>query len=96
MGIRESLFAFFIQDNFQLRPNLTLNFGLRYEPHTNPTEVAGRSANLDNFSDSTLRVGGGFLGKKSIPEEFRPPPWVRLGYLRRRKDLPAGRLRDLL
>ena len=76
MGIRESLFAFFIQDNFQFRPNFTINLGLRYEPHTNPTEVAGRNSNLDDFQDSTFRTGGGFLGRNPSLKNFAP----RLGF----------------
>jgi len=76
MGIREWLFAFFIQDNYQVRPNLTLNFGLRYEPHTNPVEVVDRYANLDLFSDTQQRIGGGFLGKNPSLKNFAP----RLGF----------------
>jgi len=76
MGIRESLFAFFIQDNFQVRPGLTLNMGLRYEPHTNPTEVAGRTSNLDNLSDSAFREGGGMLGRNPSLKNFAP----RIGF----------------
>jgi len=76
MGVREWLFAFFIQDNYQIRPNLTLNFGLRYEPHTNPTEVAGRTSNLDHFSDSEFREGGGVLGRNPSLKNFAP----RLGF----------------
>jgi outer membrane receptor for ferrienterochelin and colicin len=75
-GIREWLFAFFVQDNFQLSPNFTLNLGLRYEPHTNPVEVAGRSSNLDQKSDSEIRVGGGFLGKNPSKKNFAP----RIGF----------------
>ncbi len=76
MGIRESLFSLFIQDNFQFRPNFTLNMGLRYEPHTNPTEVAGRNSNLDRFSDSAFREGGGYLGRNPSLKNFAP----RLGF----------------
>jgi hypothetical protein len=50
--------------------------GLRYEGHTNPSEVAGRTANLDNYSDSTLRVGGGLLGRNPSRKNFGP----RLGF----------------
>jgi len=76
LGIRETMFSFFIQDNFQFRPNLTFNMGLRYEGHTDPSEVAGRTANLDNFSDSAQRIGGSMLGRNPSRKNFAP----RLGF----------------
>jgi len=38
VGLRESLFATYIQDDWRFRPNLTLNIGLRYEATTRPTD----------------------------------------------------------
>ena len=37
IGFRESLFAGYIQDDWRVKPNLTFNFGLRYEATTRPT-----------------------------------------------------------
>ncbi len=41
-------------DSFKLRPNLTLDYGLRYEFITNPTESHGRFSTLVNLSDATV------------------------------------------
>ena len=40
-GIRQTIFAAYIQDDWRWRPNLTVNLGLRYEIATVPTEVHG-------------------------------------------------------
>jgi hypothetical protein len=61
-GFRQTVPGFYIQDDFQIRPNLTLNLGLRFEFVTIPTEVAGRISNLwDVYGDSELTVGDPFF-----------------------------------
>ena len=39
VGLREKLFAGYIQDDWRARPNLTVNLGLRYEMVTRPTDA---------------------------------------------------------
>jgi hypothetical protein len=51
--LRASQYAAFGQDEIRLRPNLTLNLGLRYEYFTPFTEKYGRMANLDINSTFT-------------------------------------------
>ncbi len=54
---KQRLFGFFAQDDVRVRPNLSLNLGLRYEFITTPTEVNGKLSNLRNVTDSTLTIG---------------------------------------
>ena len=49
--LRQSIFGTYIQDDWRVKPNLTLNLGLRYEMSTVPTEINGKIANLRNLSD---------------------------------------------
>jgi hypothetical protein len=48
--MRQSLFGGYLQDDWRLRPNLTLNLGLRYEMVTVPTEVDNKLVNLRTFT----------------------------------------------
>ncbi len=90
-GYRQSLFGFFIQDDYKLRSNLTFNLGLRYEFITIPTEVNGKISNLRNVSDSKVTVGNPWHNNPSL-KNFAPrigiawDPWgngktaVRAGF----------------
>lgn len=45
-GVRQTIFGAYFQDDTHLRPNLSLNWGLRYETASIITEEAGKLANL--------------------------------------------------
>jgi len=51
IGIRETLFGAYVQDDIRLQKNLTLNAGLRYEMVTVPSEAHNRISNLVNVTD---------------------------------------------
>jgi hypothetical protein len=64
---RQSMIGMFAQDSWRIFDNLTLNYGLRYEFVTIPTEVAGKTAILRHLTDSAPTVGGPMaLGNPSL------------------------------
>jgi len=56
-SIAEGALGFFVQDNFMVRPNLTLELGLRYEWNMTPSERYDRFIVFDPQSASLLRRG---------------------------------------
>lgn len=51
--LRQYVFGFFVQDDWRVRDDLTLNLGLRYEPTGDVTEVDGKLAQLIDFASPT-------------------------------------------
>jgi hypothetical protein len=57
VGTRQTVFGAYLQDDWRWRSNLTLNFGLRYEPTTNPTEAHNQFQLIQNlFTGGALPV----------------------------------------
>jgi hypothetical protein len=56
-SIAEGSLGFFVQDNYKLRPDLTLELGLRYEWNMTPSERYDRFIVFDANTASLVRVG---------------------------------------
>jgi hypothetical protein len=71
-GIRETLYAGYIQDDWRFRPNLTFNLGVRYEMTTIPNEVSGKQASLKSMTDSSITVGVPYFSSNPTSKNFEP------------------------
>ena len=58
-AIIQNAFGFYVQDNFKVRPNVTLELGLRYDWNMTPTERYNRFVVFDPATQSLVRVGSG-------------------------------------
>jgi len=64
--LRQSVYGVYITDNYRIAENLTLNFGLRYEPVSVPTETAGRLAALPTVSSAAPHLGSPYFANSSF------------------------------
>ena len=76
LGWRTLLGAWYVQDTIRLRPNLTLEVGLRHEFTSGWNEVAGRAANYVTDEHGVLltntRVGNSALTENNATHLFGP------------------------
>jgi hypothetical protein len=48
--VRQDVYGLFAQDSWKVRPNLTINYGLRWQPQQGYTLLTGNYAKLENFA----------------------------------------------
>jgi len=71
IGLRQTLFGAYVQDDIRLQRNFVFNAGLRYEMVTVPTEAHNQISNLQNPADAVPRVGAPFFQNPTL-RNFEP------------------------
>ena len=73
-GQRSTLFGAFVQDDWRVTSNLTLNMGLRYQLHTPWTEAQGRQINYGIYSGQPYYPAGSRLPASITFPGLQPQP----------------------
>jgi len=69
--LRQTILAFYAQDDIHLRSNLSLNLGIRYEMSTVPTETTNKLSNLRNATDTRPFLGSPYFSNPTL-RNFAP------------------------
>jgi outer membrane receptor protein involved in Fe transport len=78
--LRQFVFGIFVQDDWQLRRNFTVNLGLRYEPTGDITEVDGKLAQLIDFASPTASLTDTTVVEAVVKNPSRKTFAPRLGF----------------
>jgi len=78
-GHRSTVFGAYVQDDWRVSNNLTLNLGLRWEYHSPWVEVADRQSNFDLYSGKLL-LAGKDGNSRGLYEPFRKDFQPRVGF----------------
>ena len=70
--LRDKIFGAYLQDDWRLRPNLTLNLGLRYEMQTNLTEKYGKVGDLRTIYSPSTDLLNTFFTRNPTLRNFEP------------------------
>ena len=75
--IHQNRYGFYLQDDWQVTPRLSLYYGLRYELQTEPTERYGGWTNFDfNTGRLVIRSVNGQLPSSAIPSLVSAYPYI--------------------
>jgi hypothetical protein len=75
LGLRQTIFGAYLQDDIRWRPNLTVNVGLRYEMSTEPSEVQNKLINLRTITEPGIHIGSPLFMNPTL-RNFEP----RIGF----------------
>lgn len=76
--IGQTRYGFYVQDSWEVAPKLTLNYGIRYELQTQPTEHFGTWTNFDFATgQNVVRTVDGKLPVTAIPAMLDEYPYAK-------------------
>jgi hypothetical protein len=72
-GYRQTLYSLYLQDDWRIRPSLTVNLGVRYETVSTETETTGQLAVLYNPTDPEAHCGVLVAGCVAVGPLYQNP-----------------------